>query len=74
MYDNKRHGNELLLLPLQDNNEQMNLYTNKKRWKWVLAIVALLIVGASLWYTNYLVKSIAEQETNQVKMWAAAME
>ncbi|MBQ3710200.1 MAG: HAMP domain-containing histidine kinase [Bacteroidales bacterium] len=52
----------------------MNLYTNKKRWKWVLAVVALLIVGASLWYTNYLVKSIAEQETNQVKMWAAAME
>ena len=52
----------------------MNLYTNKKRWKWALAIVALLIVGASLWYTNYLVKSIAEQETKQVKMWAAAME
>ena len=52
----------------------MNLYTNKKRWKWALAIVALLIVGASLWYTNNLVKSIAEQETNQVRMWAAAME
>ena len=52
----------------------MNLYTNKKRWKWVLAIVALLIVGASLWYTNYLVKSIAEQETKQVQLWAAAME
>ena len=52
----------------------MNLYTNKKRWKWALAVVALLIVGASLWYTNFLVKSIAEQETNQVKMWAAAME
>ena len=51
-----------------------NLYTNKKRWKWALAVVALLIVGASLWYTNFLVKSIAEQETNQVKMWAAAME
>lgn len=52
----------------------MNLYTHKKRWKWALAIVALLIVGASLWYTNYLVKSIAEQETNQVQLWAAAME
>ena len=52
----------------------MNLYTNKKRWKWALAIVALLIVGASLWYTNNLVKSIAEQEINQVRMWAAAME
>lgn len=52
----------------------MNLYTNKKRWKWALAAVALLIVGASLWYTNNLVKSVAEQEVNQVKMWAAAME
>ena len=52
----------------------MNLYTNKKRWKWALAVVALLIVGASLWYTNYLVKSIAEQEANQVQLWAAAME
>ena len=52
----------------------MNLYTNKKRWKWILAIVALLIVGASLWYTNHLVKSMAEQESNQVQLWAAAME
>ena len=51
-----------------------NLYTNKKRWKWALAIIALLIIGASLWYTNHLVKSIAEQEIKQVKMWAAAME
>ncbi|MBO4328429.1 MAG: HAMP domain-containing histidine kinase [Bacteroidales bacterium] len=53
---------------------KMNLYTNKKRWKWALAIVALLIVGASLWYTNYLVQSMAEQESNQVQLWAAAME
>lgn len=51
-----------------------NLYTNKKRWKWALAVVALLLIAASLWYTNRLVKSIAEQETRQVKMWAAAME
>ena len=51
-----------------------NLYTNKKRWKWALAVVALLIIGVSLWYTNHLVKSLAEQESRQVKMWAAAME
>ncbi len=51
-----------------------NLYTNKKRWKWALAVIALLFIAASLWYTNRLVKSIAEQETKQVKMWAAAME
>ena len=51
-----------------------NLYTNKKRWKWALAAIALLFIAASLWYTNRLVQSIAEQETRQVKMWAAAME
>jgi len=51
-----------------------NLYTNKKRWKWALAVIALLLIGISLWYTNRLVKSIADQETRQVKMWAAAME
>ena len=51
-----------------------NLYTHKNRWKWALAIMAILIIAASLWYTNRMVKSIAEQETRQVKMWAAAME
>ena len=51
-----------------------NFYTNKKRWKWALAIVALLLISASLWYTNRLVKSIAEQEIRQVRMWAVAME
>ena len=39
-----------------------------------MAVIALLLIGASLWYTNRLVKSIADQETRQVKMWAAAME
>ena len=39
-----------------------------------MAVIALLLIAASLWYTNRLVKSIAEQETKQVKMWAAAME
>jgi len=51
-----------------------NYFANKKRWKWALAIIALLIIGLSLWYTNHLVKSIAEQEIKQVRMWAVAME
>ena len=51
-----------------------NLYTNKRHWKWALAAIALLLIAASLWYTNRLVKSIAKQQTQQVKMWAAAME
>jgi Signal transduction histidine kinase len=51
-----------------------NLYTKKKRWKVALAALALLIIGVSLWYTNNLVQSIARQETNQITMWAQAME
>lgn len=39
-----------------------------------MAVIALLVIAASLWYTNRLVKSLAEQETKQVRMWAAAME
>ena len=39
-----------------------------------MAVFALLIVAASLWYTNNLVKSIARQESNQVKLWAEALE
>ena len=39
-----------------------------------MTAVALMVIAASLWYTNNLVKSIAEQEPRQVKMWAAAME
>ena len=39
-----------------------------------MATIALVLIAASLWYTNRLVKSFAEQETRQVKMWAAAME
>ena len=51
-----------------------NLYTHKNRWKWALAILAILIIAAALWYTSKLVKTISKQETRQVKMWAAAME
>ena len=39
-----------------------------------MAVIALLVIAASLRYTNRLVKSLAEQETKQVRMWAAAME
>ena len=30
-----------------------------------MAVIAMLVIAASLWYTNRLVKSIAEQETNE---------
>ena len=51
-----------------------NLYTRKKQWKIALAVVAMVIIGVSFWYTNHLVVSIANQETKQIKLWAEAME
>ncbi len=52
----------------------MNIYAKKQRWKLVLAAFALLIVIASLWYTNDLVKRIAKEERQKAKLWAEAVE
>ncbi|MCQ2306084.1 MAG: HAMP domain-containing histidine kinase [Bacteroidales bacterium] len=51
-----------------------NFYTHKKRWKIALAVMALIIVCASIYYTNILVKRFAAQETKQIEMWADAVQ
>ncbi len=52
----------------------MNIYSQKQKWKWLLFSVAILIVFTSLWYTNNLVKSIADDERAKVRLWAEAVE
>lgn len=51
----------------------MNIYTRKVWWKRFLLAAAVLIVGVSLWYTNLLVKKIADEERNKVNLWAEAI-
>lgn len=51
----------------------MNIYTRKKRWKWILFFIAILIVTLSLWYTNVLVREIARDERNNIRIWADAI-
>jgi len=51
-----------------------NFYAHKKRWKIALAVLALIIVCASIYYTNILVKKFAIQETKQIEMWAEAVQ
>lgn len=51
-----------------------NFYTQNKRWKIALAVLAVIIVCASIYYTNILVKKFANQETKQVEMWAEAVQ
>lgn len=52
----------------------MNIYSKKQRWKLLLAGAAILIIAASLWYTNILVNKIAKEERNKVQLWAEAIQ
>ncbi len=52
----------------------MNIYTQKRHWKWVLFIMAVCIVIASIFYTNILVKKIASDERDKIKTWAKAVQ
>ncbi|MDA3942252.1 MAG: HAMP domain-containing sensor histidine kinase [Bacteroidetes bacterium] len=52
----------------------MNLYTRKKRWKIILSVIALIIISASIYYTNLLVNRFAIQERNQIRVWADAVQ
>jgi len=51
----------------------LNIYRQKKQWKTLLFVVAVLIVGVSLWYTNILVHKIAQDERNKIHTWADAI-
>ena len=52
----------------------MNIYYQKQRWKLFLLLGALSIVISSLWYTNILVKKIADDERRKVRLWAEAIQ
>lgn len=51
----------------------MNLYSNKQKWKIVLLIIALLMVGASLFVSNSIVTKVGNRERERVKQWADAI-
>ncbi|MCB0790761.1 MAG: HAMP domain-containing histidine kinase [Flavobacteriales bacterium] len=52
----------------------MDLYSRKQRWKLILALAAILIVIASLWYSNRIVGQVREEERHKVRLWAEAVQ
>jgi two-component system, sporulation sensor kinase D len=52
----------------------VNIYAKKQRWKLGLATMAFAIVIISFWYTNKLVKNIAESERQKIELWAKAVQ
>lgn len=52
----------------------MNLYSKKQKWKIALLVVALLLVGVSLFFSNTIVKGVSERERERAKQWADAIQ
>lgn len=52
----------------------MSIYQKKQRWKWWLAAMAMLIVMASLWYSQQIVQKISTDEKEKIKLWAGAVQ
>ncbi|MBN1949689.1 MAG: GHKL domain-containing protein [Bacteroidales bacterium] len=50
----------------------MNIYKRKNYWKFLLFLGAAAIGLGSLWYTNKLVKDLANEEQKKIKIWAEA--
>jgi two-component system, sporulation sensor kinase D len=50
----------------------MNIYKTKAIWKSFLLFSAIAIGVGSLWYTNKLVKKLANEEKKKVELWAKA--
>ena len=51
-----------------------SIYSRKGNVKLILLVLALLIGGATFFYTNRLVKKISDEERRKVKLWAEAIE
>ena len=51
----------------------MKLYSNKQKWKIVLLALALLLVGASLFVSNEIVRKVGQRERERVTQWADAI-
>ena len=51
----------------------MNIYVKKRRWKILLFITAMIIVGLSLWYIDTMARQIGLEQRNKIKLWVDAI-
>jgi two-component system, sporulation sensor kinase D len=52
----------------------MDLYSNKQKWKIILLVLALCMVGASLFVSNSIVNRVAQRERDRARQWADAIQ
>ncbi len=51
----------------------MNLYSNKQKWKIALMVIAIIMVGASLFVSNNIVSKVGSRERERALQWADAI-
>lgn len=54
--------------------DKFTIYRQKRLWKGLLLLIALVIISVSLWYSNILVHKIAQDERTKIKTWANAIQ
>jgi hypothetical protein len=54
--------------------DKFTIYRQKRLWKAILMLFAMIIIIASLWYSNILVKKIAQDERTKIRTWANAIQ
>ncbi len=52
----------------------MNPYQKKRRWKLFLLVFAIVIGGASVFYSDFFVKKMEREEATQFKLWVKVAE
>lgn len=63
----------LQILVILALSERMNLYSNKQKWKIALMVIALIMVGASLFVSNTIVSKMGDRERERAQQWADAI-
>lgn len=48
------------------------IYRQKRKWKYLIVLFAVIIGGLSLWYTNTLMTKLALEERKRIELWAEA--
>lgn len=51
----------------------MNLYSNKQKWEIFLLVMALLLMGVSIYFSNSIVEKVQIRERERAQTWADAI-
>ena len=51
----------------------MNLYSQKQRWKYLLGLIAFLIVIGTNWYASHIASKVQKEERQKIKLWSQAI-